>query len=42
MPRSFEWPLAFRLSIQNFVCTSHHPHVCHMPCPYPFSLLWSP
>jgi hypothetical protein len=32
MPRSSKWSLPLRLSNQNFVCISHLPYVCHMPC----------
>jgi hypothetical protein len=28
-----EWSLSFRLPNQNFICSSHLPHACHMPCP---------
>jgi hypothetical protein len=29
MPRSSEWPLPFRFSIQNFVCNSHLSQACY-------------
>jgi hypothetical protein len=31
--RSSEWSLPFRLFNQNFVCISHLPHTCYIPCP---------
>jgi len=30
--RSSAWPLPFRFSNHNFVCSSHLSHACYMPC----------
>jgi hypothetical protein len=33
VPKLSVWSLPFRFSNQNFVCISHLPHACCMPCP---------